>query len=44
MYGRFDIGLKLLSSSGSAAGFFKMGVIIADFSAEGMVDETLHIQ
>ena len=26
MYGRFDIGLKLLSSSGSAVGFFKMGV------------------
>ena len=39
MYGRFDIGLKLLSSSGSAVGFFKMGVIIADFSAEGIVDD-----
>ena len=39
MYGRFDIGLKLLSSPGSAVGFFRMGVIIADFSAEGMVDD-----
>ena len=39
MYGRFDIDLKLLSSSGPAVGFFRMGVIIADFSAEGMVDD-----
>ena len=39
MDGRFDIGLKLLSSSGSAVCFFIMSVMIADFSAEGMVDD-----
>ena len=39
MYGRFDIGLKLLSSSGSAVVFFRLGVMMADFSAEGMVDD-----
>ena len=39
MHEGFDTGLKMYSSSKSALGFFRMGVTIAVFSAEGTVDD-----
>ena len=35
MYGRFETGLKLLSSSQSADGFLRIGVTMADLSVGG---------
>ena len=35
MYGRFETGLKLLSSSQSADGFLRIGVTMADLSEGG---------
>ena len=35
IYGRFETGLKLLSSSQSADGFLRIGVTMADLSVGG---------
>ena len=37
MNGKLEIGRKLLRSVGSAPGFFRMGVIAADFKGAGTV-------